>query len=319
MRFAMLPKAWPAVVSALESAGHEQASLEEAEFVVFNGDGPDFPDLPAGVKYVQTATAGVDGLREAGLLSDRVRWANAAGLYSDSVAEGTLGLMLGAAHMYKLVTARASWDVAKKIQYESQFLYEDKTVMIVGAGGIGLRLMELLEPFGCEVIAVNKSGRAVPGARETYPMEQVRSEPELWGRADFVVLLAPLTEETRGLVDADVLGHMKQTALLINAGRGGLVNTDDLVDALREGVIAGAGLDVMEPEPLPDGHPLWGLENCLITPHTTNTIPIMKKRLGALAVRNAELFAAGERMETEFDPEAGYYAYSRRRCHEEAI
>ncbi|WPF65599.1 MULTISPECIES: D-isomer specific 2-hydroxyacid dehydrogenase family protein [unclassified Corynebacterium] len=306
MRFAMLPKAWPAVVSALEEAGHEQTSLDRAEFLVFNGGAEDFPELPEGLGYVQTAIAGVDGLREAGHLSQRVRWANAAGLYADSVAEGTLGLMLGAAHMYKLVTARASWEVARKIQYESQFLYEDKTVMIVGAGGIGRRLMELLAPFGCEVIAVNKSGRPVAGAAATYPMERLQSEPELWGRADFVVLLAPLTEETQGLMNADVLGHMRDSAFLINAGRGGLVITDDLVAALRAGTIAGAGLDVMEPEPLPDGHPLWELENCLITPHTTNTIPIMKKRLGALAVRNAELFAAGERMETEFDPAAGY-------------
>lgn len=306
MRFAMLPQPWPGVVAALTEAGHEQVPLERAEFLVFNGAAPDFPDLPAGLRYVQTATAGIDGLREAGCLTDRVRWANAAGLYADSVAEGTLGLMLGAAHMYKLATARGSWSAAKKIQYESQFLYEDKTVMIVGAGGIGQRLLELLDPFGCEVIAVNRSGRRVAGAAATYPMEQVRREPELWGRADFVVLLAPLTEETTHLVNADVLGHMKETAFLINAGRGGLVHTDDLVTALRAGTIAGAGLDVMEPEPLPDGHPLWELENCLITPHTTNTIPIMKKRLGALAVRNSELFAAGKRMETECDPVAGY-------------
>ncbi|MBC3185065.1 hypothetical protein H7347_00455 [Corynebacterium sp. zg-331] len=302
----MLPRPWELVVTALTEAGHEQVPLERAELVVFNGEARDFPELPPTVRYVQTATAGVDGLREAGLLSTRVRWANAAGLYADSVAEGTLGLMLGATHMYKLVTARASWSAARKMQRESQFLYEGKTVMIVGAGGIGRRLMELLVPFGCEVIAVNRSGRPVAGAAATYPMERVRREPELWGRADFVVLLAPLTEETRHLVDAEVLGRMRETAFLINAGRGGLVNTEDLVAALRAETIAGAGLDVMEPEPLPDGHPLWELDNCLMTPHTTNTIPIMKKRLGALAVRNAELYEAGERMETEFEPEAGY-------------
>ncbi len=306
MRFTMLPRPWEAVVEALTGAGHEHTDLDRAECLVFNGGPEDFPDLPLTVRYVQTAMAGVDGLREAGLLSPRVRWANAAGLYADSVAEGTLGLMLGAAHMYKLVTARASWSAAKKMQYESQFLYAGKTVMIVGAGGIGARLIEMLEPFGCRVIAVNRSGRPVPGAHETLPIDDLRADPSQWGRADFVVLLAPLTEQTHGMIDAAVLERMKPTAFLVNAGRGGLVVTDELVDALRKGNIAGAGLDVMEPEPLPDDHPLWGLDNCLITPHTTNTIPIMKERLGALAVRNAERYEAGERMETEFDPEAGY-------------
>ncbi|KQB86936.1 D-isomer specific 2-hydroxyacid dehydrogenase family protein [Corynebacterium lowii] len=306
MRFAMLPTPWPEVVQGLEAAGHEHGPLDGAEFLVFHGGAEDFPELPASVKYVQMAFAGLDGLREAGLLSGDVRWANAAGLYADSVAEGTLGLMLGAAHMYKLVTARASWDVAETMQHESSFLYEDKTVMIVGAGGIGRRLIELLDPFGCHVIAVNRSGREVPGAQETYPIARLQEEPALWGRADFVVLLAPLTEETHDLVNAEVLEQMKPSAFLINAGRGPLVDTDALVSALRAKQIAGAGLDVTDPEPLPDNHPLWELDNCLITPHTTNTVPIMRRSLPALAVRNAALYEAGERMETECDPVAGY-------------
>ena len=99
---------------------------------------------------------------------------------------------------------------------------------------------------------------------------------------------------------------MKPHAVVVNAGRGPLIVTDDLVDALRDGAIAGAGLDVTDPEPLPEGHPLWGMPNVVITPHTANTQQNVRASIGALAARNAELFATGERMSTEVDIKVGY-------------
>ncbi|MCZ9310071.1 D-isomer specific 2-hydroxyacid dehydrogenase family protein [Corynebacterium uberis] len=304
MRFMMLPKPWEQVTTTLVDAGHEEVSdLDQAQFLVFNGGPDDLPELPENLEFIHTAYAGMDALWQAGKLDARVRWANAGGLYADSVAESTLGLMIGASHLYKLVTKAATWKTEPLAQRETRFVYRDSTVLIVGAGGIARRLIAMLEPFGCRIIAVNRSGRPVPGAHTTLPFSQL---DEQWSEADFVVLLAPLTGETRHLVDAQVLKRMRPDSYLINAGRGGLVDTDALVDALRSGQIAGAGLDVTEPEPLPDGHPLWELDNCLITPHTANTRPVMRAELGGLVVRNAELFAAGEKMLTEVDVERAY-------------
>lgn len=304
MKFVMLPKVWEEPAEELEAAGHERVeSVDDADFLFFSGGAGDLPELPKNIRFVQTTYAGMDGLAEAGLLTDAVRWANAGGLYADTVAESTLALMLGAGHLYKFATARASWSTQDEAQEKTDFLFHDKTVAIVGAGGIGRRLIELLEPFGVRVVAVNRSGRDVAGADEVTTFDELG---EVWGRADYVVLLAPLTEETRGLVGKKELEAMKDSAFLVNAGRGGLVDTGALVEALRGGAIAGAALDVTAPEPLPDDHPLWGLENCLITPHVANTIPMMHALTGRLAVDNARAFEAGEKMPTEVDPKAGY-------------
>lgn len=308
MKFTMLPTPWEETVAALTEAGHDyQEELSGAEFLVYHGDAPSFPDLPDSVRWVQVAYAGVDALAEAGILSASpgVRWANAAGLYADSVAEGTLGLMLGATHFHKAVTLARTWDIQGRVWRGVRFLYEDATVAIIGAGGIGRRLIELLAPFGAQIIAVNHSGREVPGADEVVRIADVW-EKKVWGRADYVVTLAPLTEETRGLVNAEVLAAMKPTAILVNAGRGPLVDTEALVAALTERQIAAAALDVTDPEPLPDGHPLWGIDTCLITPHSTNVPRIMKERLGELTVANAAAFQERGELTTEVDASRGY-------------
>ena len=157
-------------------------------------------------------------------------------------------------------------------------------VAIIGAGGIGTKLIEFLAPFNPGIIAVNRSGRPVAGGDETLPMAEADG---VWERADVVVLLAPLTAATRGMVDEKVLNKMKQSAVLVNVGRGPLVVTDDLVAALDNGVIAGAALDVTDPEPLPADHPLWEQERCLITPHTA----VAKSASGSEWARGVEYFA----------------------------
>ena len=108
------------------------------------------------------------------------------------------------------------------------------------------------------------------------------------------------------MINRDTLAQMKPSAVVVNVARGPLVNTDDLAEALRDGTIAGAALDVTDPEPLPDDHPLWDIETCMITPHTANTYTIIQERTGRLVVDNAAAFEAGERMPNEVDLEAGY-------------
>jgi D-3-phosphoglycerate dehydrogenase len=175
--------------------------------------------------------------------------------------------------------------------------------VIVGTGGIGSALVPMLEPLGVRMIGVNRSGRPLAGAERTVTTPELATVlPE----ADFAVVAAALTPQTRGLFDAAMFARMKPDAWLVNVARGGLVDTDALVAALDEGTIGGAALDVTDPEPLPDGHPLWAQENALITPHVANTWDMALPSLRAMVQRNVAHFAAGEPLEGPVDPDLGY-------------
>jgi phosphoglycerate dehydrogenase-like enzyme len=177
------------------------------------------------------------------------------------------------------------------------------TVVIVGTGGIGRALMSMLEPLGARVIGVNRSGRPMAGAERTIKVDGLA---EVLTGADFVVLALALTTESHHVVDAGMLDRMKSDTWIVNVGRGGLVDTDALVAALQSGSIGGAALDVTDPEPLPDGHPLWELDNVLITSHTANTAQMAIPELAALVRENVERFARGEELEGLVDPVLGY-------------
>ncbi|WP_291314300.1 D-isomer specific 2-hydroxyacid dehydrogenase family protein [Corynebacterium sp. UBA2622] len=305
MKFAFLPRPWDEAVADLERAGHTLVGLDSnPDMLLFRGGPDDFPaELPASVKVVQVCYAGIEALVDAGLLEKhRVRWANAAGLYDDTVAESALALLLAVLHRHKAV--RPGWN-QRDIAHATDYLFDRKKLAIIGAGGIGGRLIRFLEPFGVEVTAVNRSGTPVEGAARTVAMSDPSSR-DVWGANDYFVLLAPLTAETRHIVDAPTLALMKPNAVVVNVGRGPLVDHDALAAALRSGTIAGAGLDVTEPEPLPADHELWGMDNCVITPHTANITRYMRRRIGGLAHENWTLYEAGEAMRTEVDVDRGY-------------
>ena len=177
------------------------------------------------------------------------------------------------------------------------------TVGIVGAGGIGRATIERLAPFGVRVLALTRSGREVPGAERSLSFADL---DELLGQSDYVVLAAPLTAETRGLIGARELDLIGPRGWLLNVARGGLVQTDALVDALRESRIGGACLDVTDPEPLPDGHPLWDFENVLITPHVANPPELEAELLAPRVEENVRRFAAGNELEGLIDVARGY-------------
>lgn len=306
MKFTYLPKPKDEPIAALEAQGHEYVALEDNPDLVLFGGGPkDFPDeLPDSVKVVQIQYAGIEGLLEAGILTrhaaNGVRFANAGGLYDDTVAESTLALLLAVEHRMKAVDRE--WNNTQLFK-EKEYLFDNKKLALIGAGGIGKTLIRFLEPFGMEITAVNRSGNPVDGADRTVAMKDA---DEVWADHDYFVLLTPLTEETRHMVNTQRIEQMKDTAVVVNVGRGPLIDTEALTDALVNGKLRGAGLDVTEPEPLPADHKLWDLDNCVITPHTANIPRYMERRIGALALKNWDLFEAGEKMSTEVDVEAGY-------------
>ncbi|MBA5244277.1 MULTISPECIES: D-isomer specific 2-hydroxyacid dehydrogenase family protein [Corynebacterium] len=306
MKFTYLPKPKNEPIAALEAKGHQHVALEDNPDLVLFGGGPkDFPDeLPDSVKVVQIQYAGIEGLLEAGILSKHaangVRFANAGGLYDDTVAESTLALLLAVEHRMKAVDRE--WNNTQLFK-EKEYLFDNKKLAIIGAGGIGKTLIRFLQPFGMEITAVNRSGNPVDGADRSVAMKDAG---EIWADHDYFVLLTPLTEETRHMVNAQRIEQMKDTAVVVNVGRGPLVDTQALTQALADGHLRGAGLDVTEPEPLPADHELWGLDNCVITPHVANIPRFMERRIGGLAAKNWELYAAGEKMATEVDVDAGY-------------
>lgn len=304
MKFTFLPKPKDEPIAALEAEGHQHVALEDNPDMILFGGGPgDFPQaLPESVKVVQIQYAGVENLQDvfAKHAANGVRFANAGGLFDDTVAESTLALLLAVEHRMKAVDRE--WNNTQLFK-EKQYLFDNKKLALIGAGGIGKTLIRVLEPFGMEITAVNRSGNPVDGSDRTVAMKDAG---EVWADHDYFVLLTPLTEETRHMVNAQRIEQMKDTAVVVNVGRGPLIDTEALTDALINGKLRGAGLDVTEPEPLPADHELWGLDNCVITPHVANIPRFMERRIGGLAVKNWELFTAGEKMVTEVDVDAGY-------------
>jgi phosphoglycerate dehydrogenase-like enzyme len=175
--------------------------------------------------------------------------------------------------------------------------------VILGAGGIGSALIRLLEPFDARVLAVTRSGREVPAAAESYAVEETG---ELWPEGDYFVVAAPATAATGKMIGARELEAMQEHAWVVNVARGSLIDTDALVEALAVGSIGGAALDVTDPEPLPEGHPLWSEPRALITPHSANPPDALVRRLAERVEENVSRFMAGEELIGVIDVEAGY-------------
>ena len=247
------------------------------------------------VRWIQLPSAGVESMTE---VVDQTRiWTCAKGAYAQPVAEHALTLALAGLRLLPTRIAARSWG-----GQGGTSLFGER-VTILGGGGITRSLLELLAPFEVEATVVNRSGNPVPGATRTVPVPELVST---LSDALVVVLALSLTPETRGIIGADQLALMGSTAWLVNVARGGHVDTDALVEALREGTIAGAALDVTDPEPLPEGHALWDLPNCIITPHTADTIEMVLPLLAERIRTNVSHFAAREPLVGLVDSEAGY-------------
>lgn len=263
-----------------------------------------FPDaLPASVRWVQIPSAGVEQWLARGIVKahPQVRWTCGAGAYSATVAEHALTLLLAGVRALPQHLAARAWTPEAFSGHIGTL--RGSTVAIIGAGGVGRALIPMLIPFGATALAVNRSGRPVPGAAETIPVDRI---DEIWPVADHVVLAAPATAATEHMIGADEFAAMKPSSWLINVARGTLVDTDALVVALCDGTIAGAGLDVVDPEPLPDGHPLWSLTNAMITPHDANPATVWVPAYADRVTENVTRFASGVDLLAEIDIGAGY-------------
>jgi len=289
-----------AMMRAVIDAGGEPAPIGEAAALMWADPAAagEFPGAVAAapeLQWIQLPYAGIENFADQ--LDPTKTWTCGKGVYAEPVAEHIIALTLaGFRHLHTSIPA-TEWPE----QRGRNLLGANVTV--IGAGGITESLLRLLEPWGTTVTVVRRSSEPLSGADRTVAMADVANAI---ADADVVVLAAALTDETRGMVDKGFLDAMNDDAWLVNVARGGLVVTDDLVDALCEGLIAGAALDVTDPEPLPDGHRLWELSNCIITPHVGNT-PEMGLPLIAERVRqNVERWIADEPLIGLVDVDAGY-------------
>ena len=258
----------------------------EVEFYV----PPFFPDLPAitamaqlpSLRVVQVQTAGVERLLPH--VPPGVTLCNARGVHDASTAEWVVAVTLAALRDLPYFAAEQA---AQRWSYRFTDSLADKSVLIVGYGSIGGAVERRLAGFEVTVRRVARRPRDGVAA--------VSELPDLLPSADVVILLAPVTPETIGMVDARFLACMKDGALLVNAARGPLVVTDALTEELRRGRLR-AAVDVTDPEPLPPGHPWWGLPNVLITPHVAASASAQMTRMLAFLRAQADRLIRGEEL-----------------------
>lgn len=252
------------------------------------------------VRWVQLPFAGVETFLPVAQRYPDVTFTSAKGSYARPVAEHALALTLALLrHLPERVRATTWGD-----SYGTSL--DGTNVLIVGGGGIGQDLVRLFSTWNTNITVVRRSPNPVDGADRTVTSEQL---DEVLPEADVVVLAAAATPDTKHMFGTVQFESMHKRAVLVNIARGTLVDTDALVEALANHQIRGAGVDVTDPEPLPDGHPLWGEPNCIITPHTADTpemvIPLLDERI----VRNLKSLAAGnapDTLEGLVDVQAGY-------------
>ncbi|MCU1375341.1 MAG: D-isomer specific 2-hydroxyacid dehydrogenase [Actinomycetia bacterium] len=301
VRIAVSPDTAPQwVLDAVVAGGATLVAPAEAEGLVwFDALRPDGlpPVLAAapGARWVHLPWAGVEPY--AGILDHDRLWTCGKGVYAEPVAEHAMLLAVaGLRDLPRRVRAR-TWE-----RSGGTSLY-DRPVTILGGGGITEELLRHLAVFRCEVTVVRRRPEPLAGAARVVTVDRLH---EALPGAQVVFIALALTPATTGIIGAAELALMDPTAWLVNVGRGGHVVTDDLVAALRAGTIAGAALDVTDPEPLPDGHPLWDLPNCLITPHTANTVAMARPAIEQRITGNVRRFAAGEPLVGVVDVAAGY-------------
>lgn len=303
--FAVLPESKEVFSSAVAAGGGEAGGLgPDTRGIVWlsYSRGAELArvlDEHPQIEWVQLPWAGVDAFHDVFAATDRpgLVWTSAKGAYAEPVAEHALTLALA---LLRAVPERArahSWGGKR-----GRSLHRAR-VVIVGAGGIALELLRLLSVFDAEVTIVRRSPGEVPGAARTVTASGLGEAVE---QADVLILAAAATDDTAKLVDAALIDRMPDSAVLVNVARGSLVDSAALVAALAEGRLAGAALDVTDPEPLPDGHPLWSEPRCLITPHSADTpemtAPLLAERISA----NVRAFLAGDPLLGVVDVEQGY-------------
>lgn len=262
---------------------------------------PDSWTEPNRLRWLHVAAAGVDAALCDGLRDSDAVLTNSRGVFEGPIAEYVLGLVLA---FVKDLPATLRDQAEQRWRHRETERLAGRTVLVVGTGPIGRTTGRLLRAAGMSVSGIGRTGRSGdPDLGTVYPFDELHDRLPA---ADFVVLAAPLTDRTDRMMDARALAAMRPTARLINVGRGRLVVTGDLVDALRAGRIGGAALDVLDTEPLPAESPLWTMPNVVVSPHMSGDAVGWVDALADLFVENFLRWQAGEPLRNVVDKRLGY-------------
>ena len=262
------------------------------------------------LRWIQSPTASLEHYIFPELVDHPAHLTNMRGLFHDNIADHVFGVMLCFArnlHIYIRQQRERVWKPHGGAKEGQEFrsgpavttgvdlahtTLASATLGVIGLGSIGSEVARRGICLGMRVLAVDSDHRAAPeGMQDPWPVNRL---DDLLQQSDYVVIAAPHTPETEGLFCAARFAQMKSTAILVNIGRGVIVRLDDLTAALRSGQIAGAALDVYEIEPLPESHPLWGLENVILTPHIAGHSPAIAGRHLEVLLENTRRFVQGE-------------------------
>ncbi|MFK7961889.1 MAG: D-2-hydroxyacid dehydrogenase [Phycisphaerales bacterium] len=268
---------------------------------------PEFLAAAEQLVWVQSPSAGVawllerEGIRE----RDEIVVTNMQGVHGPAIAEHVFGMLLTLTRdigYHQHPDQRGAWN--REGSGRERIALSGRTILVVGLGGIGREVARRGHGFDMEVLATRRSRTAPPAYVDR---QGTAGELEaMLPLADVVVLCVPLTSETEGMMNERTLGLMKPGAYLVNIARGRVVDTDALVAALDSGRLAGACLDVTDPEPLPPGHALWDMPNVVITPHVASRAALTSERRADLLEANVRRFGAGEPLLNVVDKSAGY-------------
>lgn len=297
---AVAPRSASWIEAAVEAGGGQLVAPERAEAIVWTrADDPDgLAELLVThphIGWVQLPWAGVDPYLRV-MDADR-SWTCAKGVYSEPVAEHALAMILAGFRQLHTYSRTTSWTA----QAGRNLL--GAKVTIVGGGGIASSLIRMLGPFGTEITVVRRTDAPMNDVARVLVSDGLHDGLR---DADAVVLALPLLEENRGLIGARELALLAPGAWLVNVARGAHVDHDALVASLDAGHLGGAALDVTDPEPLPDDHPLWSRPEVIITPHTANTREMARPLLGRRITENVRRRRAGEQLAGVVDLDAGY-------------
>lgn len=299
-RIAVGPSDAPAYLAdAVRAGGGVVTALQEARGLVWHGVVPaelgealaEHPDI----EWVQLCHAGIEIYHD--VIDATRQWTCAKGAFSTTVAEHALALALAVLRNFPFAARTRTWR-----RTETRPLTGSR-VVIVGGGGIAQALIRLLGPFDVQTVVVHRRPLDLGEDVRVAALEALTDELR---RADLVVITAPLTDATRGMIGEEQLRAMRPTSVLVNVARGGLVVAEALERAIAESWIAGAGLDVTDPEPLPDDSPLWRSDAVLISSHSANSPATFQAGLSQRVRDNVARFGRGEPLLGVVDPEARY-------------
>jgi phosphoglycerate dehydrogenase-like enzyme len=280
----------------------QMVEIEDAD-IAFGRIPPEVFARARRLRWVQGVGAGVDSQLYPAFIASPVVLTSEKGLVGNHLAEHAFGLLLALTRGINTAIRVRRWDARFAIRAAAWEL-TDRTMGIVGLGGTGVAVARRAAAFGMDVLAMDPEPvEKPPTVRALWGVERFH---DLLAAADVVVVTCPLTPATRGMFDREAFARMRRHALLIDVSRGEVLEMEALIAALRDGVIAGAGLDVTPVEPLPPDNPLWAMDNVIITFHTAGASPYRGGRIVERFRRNLARFQAGESLEGVIDKVKGY-------------